>query len=139
MRALAGDAFPSSQRRARSASPIGRSLKSGCAELSEAQTGWREARARQGEASIEDRRDRKSTRLNSSHLVISYAVFCLKKKIVSVVLLVGKEKIPVHRYRFPPQETDLKPKDRIDDRTEQIGSIESIDRAAGTVDIKKPK
>src|SRR2546426_5074056 len=27
-----------------------------------------------------DRRDRKSTRLNSSHLVISYAVFCLKKK-----------------------------------------------------------
>src|SRR3989454_1772490 len=27
-----------------------------------------------------DGRDRKSTRLNSSHLVISYAVFCLKKK-----------------------------------------------------------
>src|SRR5437899_8445527 len=26
------------------------------------------------------RRDRKSTRLNSSHLGISYAVFCLKKK-----------------------------------------------------------
>src|SRR5256885_12513371 len=26
------------------------------------------------------RGDRKSTRLNSSHLVISYAVFCLKKK-----------------------------------------------------------
>src|SRR5256885_10787027 len=26
------------------------------------------------------RKDRKSTRLNSSHLVISYAVFCLKKK-----------------------------------------------------------
>src|SRR5205807_5218425 len=30
--------------------------------------------SRQGEG------DRKSTRLNSSHLVISYAVFCLKKK-----------------------------------------------------------
>src|SRR5256885_7075005 len=29
----------------------------------------------------EDTGDRKSTRLNSSHLVISYAVFCLKKKI----------------------------------------------------------
>src|SRR5256885_4357243 len=29
-------------------------------------------------------RDRKSTRLNSSHLVISYAVFCLKKKKVRV-------------------------------------------------------
>src|SRR2546426_8556378 len=28
----------------------------------------------------EDFGDRKSTRLNSSHLVISYAVFCLKKK-----------------------------------------------------------
>src|SRR6266496_5552973 len=27
-----------------------------------------------------DRRDRKSTRLNSSHVEISYAVFCLKKK-----------------------------------------------------------
>src|SRR5256885_12349142 len=27
-----------------------------------------------------DGTDRKSTRLNSSHLVISYAVFCLKKK-----------------------------------------------------------
>src|SRR5256885_10235848 len=29
--------------------------------------------------------DRKSTRLNSSHLVISYAVFCLKKKKESTV------------------------------------------------------
>src|SRR3712207_8057036 len=29
----------------------------------------------------EDRPDRKSTRLNSSHANISYAVFCLKKKI----------------------------------------------------------
>src|SRR2546426_2341945 len=28
----------------------------------------------------QSKRDRKSTRLNSSHLVISYAVFCLKKK-----------------------------------------------------------
>src|SRR5256885_11950881 len=31
-------------------------------------------------SSIEPAGDRKSTRLNSSHLVISYAVFCLKKK-----------------------------------------------------------
>src|SRR5207253_10858690 len=29
---------------------------------------------------IQSRRDRKSTRLNSSHVAISYAVFCLKKK-----------------------------------------------------------
>src|SRR5256885_10447867 len=41
------------------------------------------ARARSLAASADrppDARDRKSTRLNSSHLVISYAVFCLKKK-----------------------------------------------------------
>src|SRR5690242_20755822 len=42
-------------------------------------------RERQG-ATVEDmdldwiERDRKSTRLNSSHMSISYAVFCLKKK-----------------------------------------------------------
>src|SRR5207253_5096095 len=29
---------------------------------------------------VMDQRDRKSTRLNSSHVAISYAVFCLKKK-----------------------------------------------------------
>src|SRR5205807_3297352 len=40
--------------------PIGQSVAKRC-------TGYR-------------RLDRKSTRLNSSHLVISYAVFCLKKK-----------------------------------------------------------
>src|SRR5437773_4297073 len=31
-------------------------------------------------ASLEEILDRKSTRLNSSHITISYAVFCLKKK-----------------------------------------------------------
>src|SRR2546426_8349867 len=36
--------------------------------------------ARQLAGFLGERRDRKSTRLNSSHLVISYAVFCLKKK-----------------------------------------------------------
>src|SRR5215469_9935701 len=33
-----------------------------------------------GRPSIPPERDRKSTRLNSSHVEISYAVFCLKKK-----------------------------------------------------------
>src|SRR5256885_6632257 len=33
------------------------------------------------------RKDRKSTRLNSSHLVISYAVFCLKKKKIRHALI----------------------------------------------------
>src|SRR5205814_8744342 len=37
-----------------------------------------------------DVRDRKSTRLNSSHLGISYAVFCLKKK---------KKKTNIHLHR----------------------------------------
>src|SRR3954449_13632389 len=32
--------------------------------------------------------DRKSTRLNSSHTLISYAVFCLKKKKKNIVLLI---------------------------------------------------
>src|SRR5438874_6325031 len=36
-------------------------------------------------------RDRKSTRLNSSHVEISYAVFCLKKK----------KKLHENRYRIP--------------------------------------
>src|SRR5258708_14973791 len=31
-------------------------------------------------ATHDDKTDRKSTRLNSSHQIISYAVFCLKKK-----------------------------------------------------------
>src|SRR5690554_7735612 len=38
--------------------------------------------------------DRKSTRLNSSHVRISYAVFCLKKK---------KKQKPTHRHVKQPQ------------------------------------
>src|SRR5205814_5521720 len=34
-------------------------------------------------------RDRKSTRLNSSHLGISYAVFCLKKKVLPTLVVDG--------------------------------------------------
>src|SRR5256885_8995688 len=37
-------------------------------------------RTLQHRRSRREKLDRKSTRLNSSHLVISYAVFCLKKK-----------------------------------------------------------
>src|SRR3712207_8959393 len=39
--------------------------------------------------------DRKSTRLNSSHANISYAVFCLKKKNLSHL---------IHLYSCPPQQ-----------------------------------
>src|SRR5690625_6091161 len=43
-----------------------------------------------GHGSSVDHEDRKSTRLNSSHVAISYAVFCLKKKKTQ------------HRTRAPP-------------------------------------
>src|SRR5256885_8086831 len=48
--------------------------------------------------------DRKSTRLNSSHLVISYAVFCLKKKkkIVSLpTQLYQSQPTPLRLLRHP--------------------------------------
>src|SRR5256885_6968693 len=41
---------------------------------------WRRTLHRSIEDEGQRKLDRKSTRLNSSHLVISYAVFCLKKK-----------------------------------------------------------
>src|SRR5438874_5986398 len=41
---------------------------------------------------IENYPDRKSTRLNSSHVEISYAVFCLKKKKKNALRCVAKQK-----------------------------------------------
>src|SRR5256885_13262312 len=41
--------------------------------------------------------DRKSTRLNSSHLVISYAVFCLKKKNLGQIELVATHTVLGHQ------------------------------------------
>src|ERR1039458_10587659 len=43
---------------------------------------------------LNGRLDRKSTRLNSSHLGISYAVFCLKKKTHLVVMAIIGGKLP---------------------------------------------
>src|SRR5256885_9220896 len=43
--------------------------------------------------------DRKSTRLNSSHLVISYAVFCLKKKKKKSLMSTDKD---IPRHNTPP-------------------------------------
>src|SRR2546426_6772517 len=40
--------------------------------------------------------DRKSTRLNSSHLVISYAVFCLKKKNKNRCPVLARDKCVLH-------------------------------------------
>src|SRR5256885_12311713 len=46
--------------------------------------------------------DRKSTRLNSSHLVISYAVFCLKKKNDDNLTLYDPPlSLHPHTYRMP--------------------------------------
>src|SRR5690348_17887671 len=44
--------------------------------------------------------DRKSTRLNSSHPSISYAVFCLKKKKTTIKLALRRRR-PRHRH-YPP-------------------------------------
>src|SRR6266446_7831992 len=44
-------------------------------------------------------RDRKSTRLNSSHLVISYAVFCLKKKKFRIQIIPWLVYLQVRRAR----------------------------------------
>src|SRR5205814_5486068 len=61
-----------------------------CARLLEHLEEWLSLHETEGFGPVRDRwrdlsstLDRKSTRLNSSHLGISYAVFCLKKKINS--------------------------------------------------------
>src|SRR5947208_12035445 len=43
-------------------------------------TGWGALAAGRTDDAVKAAEDRKSTRLNSSHQIISYAVFCLKKK-----------------------------------------------------------
>src|SRR5262245_63977263 len=50
------------------------------------------------------RQDRKSTRLNSSHLGISYAVFCLKKKKTNQV---HSNQYDTERTYYPTSETKL--------------------------------
>src|SRR5258708_21678533 len=54
--------------------------------------------ARQAHAAAGRRSDRKSTRLNSSHQIISYAVFCLKKK-------KKKQRFSCAQIRQPPPAT----------------------------------
>src|SRR5690606_40364406 len=52
------------------------------------------ARLRPGETGRLPLRDRKSTRLNSSHVKISYAVFCLKKKNHETGPVAGRHRPP---------------------------------------------
>src|SRR5258705_5778090 len=53
-----------------------------------------------GHAALPGQRDRKSTRLNSSHLGISYAVFCLKKKNGFSQCLSWQTTLPLGRWYF---------------------------------------
>src|SRR2546429_5804562 len=55
--------------------------------------------------SIMGKRDRKSTRLNSSHGYISYAVFCLKKK---------KKRTTIRYLRSNPRNPRISPSKRFD-------------------------
>src|SRR5260221_10832204 len=59
----------------------------------------RHAPCRRGAGGQRAARDRKSTRLNSSHTVISYAVFCLKKK---KILKIKCQKCFISRYWGKP-------------------------------------
>src|SRR5256885_10756233 len=47
--------------------------------------------------------DRKSTRLNSSHLVISYAVFCLKKKTIPSTVATPSRQYHASDHRLLPR------------------------------------
>src|SRR6266581_2467501 len=61
---------------------------------------------RRGRAPAPPCRDRKSTRLNSSHPSISYAVFCLKKKQhLRLVFRAAASSSPVGRHRQPTPRT----------------------------------
>src|SRR5262245_62486775 len=55
-----------------------------------------------GEILVEEdlSKDRKSTRLNSSHLGISYAVFCLKKKKRKTIFTKSTEESTITSYTF---------------------------------------
>src|SRR5690348_17401674 len=65
----------------RSAGGSGHERRSGRSGITVRAQDLRNAQTFEGErAGIQPREDRKSTRLNSSHPSISYAVFCLKKK-----------------------------------------------------------
>src|SRR5688572_31765609 len=66
---------------------------------------WRRGRAGDGgqrrlavAVRLPPRRDRKSTRLNSSHSQISYAVFCLKKKTTTINIYAFILNLPGQRH-----------------------------------------
>src|SRR3954462_15047689 len=72
--------------------------------------------------------DRKSTRLNSSHTIISYAVFCFKKKEIAdspVVLEVGRERFP----RDVSRRVTVAHRDQRNRPVDVVGDVGFLDRA----------
>src|SRR5256885_9289351 len=57
----------------------------GLVEIHQRPMALRQRDVQEPSAAVRFMSDRKSTRLNSSHLVISYAVFCLKKKKIEYI------------------------------------------------------
>src|SRR2546430_11720229 len=78
------DADPDERPRARPVAP-GESRDRARVEADDPRDGLRRVRLHVLGEPLEDR---KSTRLNSSHSQISYAVFCLKKKIIATALMI---------------------------------------------------
>src|SRR2546426_856396 len=72
-------------------------------------------------------RDRKSTRLNSSHLVISYAVFCLKKKTIA-----DSTSLPIIVYNVPPR-TNVNIFPETIARLAEIQTIAGVKEASGDI------
>src|SRR5256885_3455399 len=70
-------------------------------------------------------RDRKSTRLNSSHLVISYAVFCLKKKKTEFALMSSFKRIGILTAADSPRSFRARPKTAADASTHHTTTTHS--------------
>src|SRR5438309_6257568 len=81
--------------------------------------------------------DRKSTRLNSSHSSISYAVFCLKKKKIdrraARLFLEVETQSELPRYARPPQDHSL-PGSPLEDAVRPSGPSEREGAASAGVD-----
>src|SRR5207249_5500784 len=87
---LIGDAEPDVQK------ALAWALRSMAAVDLAATTAFLDAEASQAAETNDGHRDRKSTRLNSSHVSISYAVFCLKKKTPCLLTSRGERASDLH-------------------------------------------
>src|SRR5437588_1270482 len=73
-----------------------------------------------GDLSQSPHPDRKSTRLNSSHTVISYAVFCLKKKNNNIRRLEGHKYAEQYRRERSLSDTGFEEAGRLDLRNASL-------------------